>query len=126
MTELGKGNPTWPQGLPQDPEGKVGTSTAGAFDEVASLAGSLAQASERIPDLAPKLKMGEADRRGFIAEAQTLHDQARQLQDAASAHKTEQMQRLMDGINSTCISCHSRYRDLSGQLSSPRAALSLD
>ena len=60
--------------------------------------------------------MNDADRAGFEAEALTLRAQALRLRDAASGHKVEQMQRVLDGINSTCISCHSRYRDFSGQL----------
>lgn len=122
MAELSKSNPSWPKSLPQEPEQKTPDGAAEKFAEIESLADSLAQSSQHIPELATHLNMGEADRRGFVAEAQTLHDQATQLHDAAARHQVEQMQRTMDGINSTCISCHSRYRDFSGQLHPPRAA----
>lgn len=121
MAVLNKRNPDWPRDIPQEPEGTQSPGAGQQFDEVAALAGSLAVASEHIPDLAATLKMEEADRRGFIAEAKTLHDQAEQLRAAAGQRRIESMQRLMNGINFTCLSCHSRYRDFSGQLGSPRA-----
>ena len=123
MASLSRSNPSWPKTLPQDPEAKSPPGNAADFDEVAALAASLADASTHIPDLAPTLKMSEADRSGFLVQAMTLHDQAQQLRDAARDRKIEQMQRTMDAINSTCISCHSRYRDFSGVLDSRRAAV---
>jgi hypothetical protein len=32
------------------------------------------------------------------------------------SRKVEQMQQSLDALNATCISCHSRHRDFSGQL----------
>jgi hypothetical protein len=32
------------------------------------------------------------------------------------------MQRAFDGINASCIACHSRFRDFAGQLDFGRAA----
>ncbi len=123
MSELSKRNPNWPAGLAQDPE-TPGEAKPSQFNEVASLAGTLASAADRLPELAGVIKMSEADRRGFLAEAHTLRDQAVRLQDAAHERRTEQMQLQMDLINSTCISCHSRYRDFSGQLNTPKASAS--
>ena len=67
--------------------------------------------------------MSVADRGGFNAEAQTLHDQATALRNAARANQVEPLQGMLDGINSTCIACHSRYRDISGDLNTHNASI---
>ena len=123
MAQLSSRNPSWPAGIPQEPEAP-GQGQPAQFDEVALLAAALESAADRLPEVAGGIKMTEADRRGFLAEAQTLRDQASRLQHAAEQHRIEQMQTQMALINSTCISCHSRYRDFSGQLNTPRASAS--
>ena len=80
------------------------------------LSDELAIAALRIPASITDAKINEADRAGFEAEANILHTQALRLGTAALAKKVEQMQQSLDAINSTCISCHSRYRDFSGLL----------
>ena len=45
-----------------------------------------------------------------------------ELEAAAKEHKVEGMQRAFDGINASCIGCHSRFRDFAGQLDFGRAA----
>jgi hypothetical protein len=123
MAELSKRNPDWPASVPQEPEdAKAGKPKA--FEDVAAHATALMVAADRLPDIASKLKMNEADRRGFLAEAQVLHDQAERLRTASGQGRIERMQIDMESINSTCISCHSRYRDFSGQLDRTQASLS--
>jgi cytochrome c556 len=73
----------------------------------------------------PESNKVATDRGGFLAEAKVLHDQAQRLAVAARLHRIEQMQLHMTSINSTCISCHSRYRDFSGQLDSSYAVSSM-
>ena len=107
-----------PADMPQDPEEPINRSTEWYFGEAQTLATDLAATAQRIPHSVNLTKMNDADRAGFEAEALTLRAQALRLRDAASGHKVEQMQRVLDGINSTCISCHSRYRDFSGELRS--------
>jgi hypothetical protein len=82
----------------------------------AKLADGLAAAAERIPSSVTTASMSEADRAGFQAEADTLRDQALRLGQAARTNQVEHMQESLDAISATCISCHSRYRDFSGQL----------
>jgi cytochrome c' len=123
MAQLSSRNPSWPAGIPQEPE-SPGQGQPAQFDEVALLAAALGNAADQLPEVAGRIKMTEADRRGFLAEAQTLRDQASGLQHAAEQRRIEQMQTQMELINSTCISCHSRYRDFSGQLNAPRASAS--
>jgi hypothetical protein len=93
-----------------------------AITSAAKLAEGLAASAERIPVSVEHVKMSEADRAGFLAEAETLRKQALELGQAARARKTDQMQRSLAAISSTCISCHSRYRDFAGELDIQRAA----
>jgi phage-related protein len=111
----------WPKDLPQDPEdqqSRRSRDTMGA----AKLADGLAAGAERIPASVTTATMSEADRAGFQAEADTLRDQALRLGQAARTNQVEQMQESLDAISATCISCHSRYRDFSGQLITRQSA----
>ena len=123
MAELSKQNPTWPAGLPQEPEGPAATTRPYQFDEIAVLANALGEAADRLPNVTGRIPKSQTDRAGFLAQARTLHEQAAQLQAAANRRSIEQMQRQMDGINASCISCHSRYRDFSGPLNRTQASI---
>lgn len=112
----------WPNGVPQDPEDSQGRAIAKTIDDAAKLADGLAAAAVAIPASAAERPMSEADRAGFQAEADILRDQAMRLGQAAHERKIEQMQKSLDAISATCLSCHSRYRDFSGQLDVQRAA----
>ena len=105
-----------PTDMPEDPEEPVNRSAEWYFGEAQTLAADLAEMAAVIPQSVSPARMSDADRAGFEAEAATLRDQALRLRDAASGHKVEQMRHILDGINSTCISCHSRYRDFTGQI----------
>lgn len=124
MARLSQQKPSMPANVPDEPESPK-SATPEDFNAVSLLAGQLMTAADQIPAVADKLKMTEADRAGFLAEAHTLHDQAQRLRDAARKQRIEQMQRDMDAINATCISCHSRYRDFSGQLNTTQSLLPL-
>ena len=125
MAQISQKNPNWPAGIPQEPESQQ-LPKPEAFDEVAELANSLMLSAEQIPKVTANVKMNEADRDGFLAQARVLRDQAKRLRDSARHHKIEQMQEDMAWLNSTCLSCHSRYRDFSGQLDSTRVSLPLE
>jgi cytochrome c556 len=108
----------WPRGVPQDPEDEQNGDLAKMMDSAAILADHLADTSVQIPASVIDSKMSEADLAGFQAEANTLHRQAVRLGESARARKVEPMQKSLDAIGDTCISCHTRYRDFSGQLRS--------
>lgn len=123
MAELSRQNPNWPAGLPQEPEDAAAATQPEQFDEIADLANALAESADHLPAVATHVQMSDADRGGFLAEARALRVQAVELQAAANRRSIEQMQRQIDGINSTCVSCHSRYRDFSGQLNRTQASI---
>lgn len=122
MAELSRQAAHWPAGVPDDPESrKPDSETSTAFRDAESLADGLANAARDIPRAVADREMSAETRRGFNAEAQRLRTQALALRDAARGHKVERMQRALDGISSSCISCHSQYRDFTGELG-PRKA----
>lgn len=122
MQELSaKTQRNWPNNLPLDPEDQQAGRSRNAMG-AAKLADGLAAAAERIPASVSTASMSEADRAGFQAEADTLRGQALRLGQAARANRVEQMQESLDAISATCISCHSRYRDISGQLNIQQSA----
>ena len=111
----------FPKGLPEDAESPSGREARQALAEAAAVSNALADAARQIADVVETRKLSEADRRGFLAEALTLHDQAILLRNAARRNQLEPLQGMLDNINATCISCHSRYRDLSGDMNVHRA-----
>jgi len=111
----------WPATIPDDPEDPATSSERKeAFKSSAKLASALADAAEQIPHMVEKSSLSDADRNAFIGTAQVLSDQARKLNRAARRHNVEEMQRLLDATRATCISCHTRFKDISGTLP-PRA-----
>jgi hypothetical protein len=91
----------------------------------ARLADGLGVSAERIPVAVEDVQMSVADRAGFQAEAATLRSQARALAAAARSNDPDGMRAQLNAISSTCISCHSRYRDFAGELNTQRAGAHL-
>ncbi|MGB0715676.1 MAG: hypothetical protein ACPGXK_07355 [Phycisphaerae bacterium] len=110
----------WPS-RDDDPENTSEKSRREALANAQKLAKALQAAAGRIPGIVEPESLHEADYRGFVAHASTLADQAERLEKLAKNRKIEEMQRLLDEIDLTCIACHSRYRDISGYLA-PRQA----
>lgn len=107
----------WPTDLPDDPE--VPTTPemrAQAFRDGIRLADALAQSAREIPRTVAGVRMSEADRMSFTSNAHVLSDQARLLGQAARKHNVEGMQRQLEAVRSSCISCHTRFKDISGEL----------
>jgi cytochrome c556 len=123
MDQISKLHTSFPKGLPEDVESSAGPEALLAAANAANAADELARTALRIPAVLEGKSLSEADRRGFIAEAQTLHDQAMLLRDSAQKFQVEEMQQTLDGLTSSCISCHNRFRDLSGELDCRKASL---
>jgi len=113
---------SWPKDVPQDPE-SAARPPEETFRDAAALADALAAAAGRIPKSVANRPMSETDRHGFASEAARLHDSALDLKAAAEQRRVEPMQRALDQINSSCIACHSHYRDFTGELDTRRASL---
>jgi soluble cytochrome b562 len=105
MAQISQQNPGWPAIRPQ----VAATNEAKQFANVSALAQALADSADQIPAAASSLPMSDADRASFLARGRTLHDQAVQLETAAKGQIVDEVQRAMDNINATCVSCHSRY-----------------
>lgn len=118
MKRLGaKTADNWPSTLPDDPEVAVTPEMRErAFREGAALATALADSSREIPRSVATVPMSEADRTTFAGIANGLSDQARLLGQAARGRNVEGMQRHLDSVRSSCMSCHTRFKDISGEL----------
>jgi cytochrome c556 len=123
MTRVSQLNARLPKGLPEDVESPTGRELAVAAASAATSADYLADAALRIPQSLQGKSLSEADRRGFTAQAQTLHDQAVRLRADAEHLKVERMQDGIEQITGTCMACHGRYRDLAGELDLSKSLL---
>jgi len=116
MAELDRAARTdWPQELEGDVK-LTGPSRDTCLTEAADHAIALAGAAERLSETTARLKFSEVDRRSFNAQAETLYDQARRLEQSARAADIRGMQAVLVDIDATCQSCHTRFRDVSGPL----------
>jgi hypothetical protein len=107
----------WPSTLPDDPEEELDAQTRREmFLSGARLASALAESAEAIPSNVAAFGLSEADRTAFASTAELLSDQARRLGHAARRHDIEGMHRQLDAIRASCISCHTRFKDISGDL----------
>ena len=113
----------YPGGLPEDPEQTAPREIGRALADASKLASELAKGSERLPfAIEGNAKISAEDRAGFLNEARTLRKHALELGEAAGEWRIEGMQRSLLGINATCIACHSKYRDISGEIDLPKQA----
>jgi hypothetical protein len=113
----------YPKQMPDDPEKPTPPELSRSFADAAKLADGLAVAAERIPlAIEGNTRISAEDRAGFLEEARTLRTHALQLRTAADDRRLEGMQRSLVGINATCIGCHSKYKDVSGEISFPKSA----
>ena len=125
MKQISQHAARWPAGVPDDPEAssrQAQEEADEAFRDAAALADGLAAAAKQIPRSVADHPMSAEDRAGFQSEAARLREEALRLRKAARARRVEPMQRSLDAISSTCISCHSRYRDFTGELEPRRAS----
>jgi cytochrome c556 len=108
----------WPQELDAEYASLGPVARQASLDEACRLAAALGEAAAGIPDAVQSMKMPEADRRSFQAQVDTLRDQSQELERAALAGDTAAMQATLDRIGATCASCHARFRDYAGPLTS--------
>lgn len=108
---------SWPQEIEDEYHaGLRSRNAAKALEEACWLADGLAEAAEQIPHAVADTKMAEVDRRGFLAQVETLRDQARELELVAGNADVDGMRRVLESIDATCNSCHVRFRDFAGPL----------
>lgn len=107
----------WPNGLPDDPERPVPPLTLDeAFRAGAALGGDLASAAGEIPGAVAGRPLAPEDRQVFNVKARELRDEALRLREAAEGRNADRMQRAIDDMAATCLTCHARYRDITGPL----------
>jgi hypothetical protein len=129
MRQVSRHAERWPAAVPEDgsAQGRAQSREAqaeadDAFRDAVALADGLAEAARRIPRSVADHPMSREDRSGFNAEAGRLREQALRLRRAARARQVEPMQQALSGIGAACVSCHSHYRDFTGELGDRRSA----
>jgi hypothetical protein len=111
----------WPSRLADDSETPISADEReDAFRRAAQLATALSESARQISDAVRDRNLSDADRMAFAGKAQSLSDQAWKLGQAARRRQLEEMQLLLDTTIATCVSCHTRFKDISGDLP-PRA-----
>ena len=128
MRQISQHAERWPAAVPEDrsAEGRSQSREAqaqadDAFRDAVALAEGLAEAARQIPRSVADHPMSREDRAGFGAEAARLREQALRLRRAARARQVEPMQQALSGVSAACVSCHSHYRDFTGELGAGRA-----
>lgn len=107
---------TWPQELEPEFSNARTQQRVEVFSEAKHLAEGLARAADEIPAAVTDVEMSEADKRSFMAQVDTLREQAQRLGKAAGSTDERGMDRALKAIDETCMSCHERFRDFSGSI----------
>ena len=81
---------------------------------IAVNAQSMSQTVDSIIDRMPSLKLTGDEQHTFLALAQKLREQSRQLQEQAQLNQIDAIGSTVHVINTTCTSCHALFRKLGG------------
>ncbi len=111
-----KARTAWPQEVNAATGSVSEAERAEALGRMDPLVTELAAAARRIPETLSGTRLSEGDRRSFQALVDTLGEQAESLKAQVTAKDLEAARRLLTEINATCVSCHDRFRDLSGPM----------
>ncbi len=79
---------------------------------VSESSAALARAAERIPDVLADVELPDPAREEFLALAAVLREQSADLSRRAPQLSLEAMNAQLDAIQTTCESCHQRFRVL--------------
>lgn len=90
------------------------------FAAAAKIAGRLAASADALPQTVEGINLGPGDRAAFLEQAAALRDQAMNLGNAARGRRLSEMWKHLDAVTATCVSCHTRFRDFTGELAPPR------
>jgi hypothetical protein len=117
QTLLRSTSTNWPKTLPTDVEQPVDpVAQQKAYEQATKLADELVIAAGQIPATVGGKSLPDEYRAGFLHEVEVLKDQAKELRKNATEKRAESMSRNLDAINVSCINCHSKYRDLTGNV----------
>ncbi|MBE7456684.1 MAG: cytochrome c [Phycisphaerae bacterium] len=116
MTEVERAARTaWPQEVDAE-SSATASQRAAALTRMAGPAAGLEAAAGKLPDAVAHVRLSQADRRAFEALAATLGEQTGTLRARIDAGDLDGARETLTHINATCISCHERFRDVSGPM----------
>jgi len=107
---------SWPQEVEPELESAKLARSRRAFARAAELSESLAAAAKQVSGAITSVELGQADRRAFLAKVEVFAEQVDRLRQAVADHDAERMRRMLRAIDTTCTSCHERFRDVSGPM----------
>jgi len=107
---------SWPQEVESEYESDRAAGTERAFRQAQRVATQLSDAAGLIADVAQRVDMAEADRRAFLAQVDVLKAQVKHLESVTADRNADAMRKALRRIDTTCRSCHSRFRDVAGPM----------
>lgn len=117
MTEIDQRRwQSWPQEVEADYASARRARSERAFARAEELTTALMRAVDQIAQAADHAAMSKSDRRAFLAEVGVFREQLGRLEKVVVAHDADGMRRTLSEIDTTCNSCHERFRDVSGPL----------
>jgi hypothetical protein len=80
------------------------------LNEIARLAGRIAESAHDIPEATAGVALSAGDRELLVAMSESLYAEAMVLQRQAQRNLTRQLSGTWDRITSICTSCHQEFR----------------
>jgi cytochrome c556 len=109
---------SWPQEVEAELDSAKLARSQRAFARASQLSERLATAAGQVARALEDVELSESDRRAFLAKVEVFKDQVDRLRQAVTEQDAADMRRAMREIDTTCTSCHERFRDVSGPLGS--------
>lgn len=103
---------TWPQEMEPPPS----SGNARRYEEARHVAAALVDAAQRLPNALEGVSLTDEERKAFMAGVRSLSDYARRLESAAGRRREREMRTALRSIESTCNSCHERFREIAGPI----------
>lgn len=81
----------------------------------------LALSAKEMRKVTADIQMTEEDRKAFDEEVDALRNEARKFSIITRKRRADLIEERMQALEATCISCHTRFRDMAGEWQPPRA-----
>lgn len=107
---------SWPQEVEADYKSDQRAQSQQSFARAEEMTTALKAAVDQIAGIVDDVEMSGADRQAFLGKVGVFREQLGQLENVVAAHDADGMRRTLGEIDTTCNSCHERFRDVAGPL----------